>query len=80
MLTNRLLRAGDIIRRRIANNRNHLQNLIKDHGFPQGRRMPGGRGIRTWTEEEVEAWYEALPRPKDSIGQVRTGTILREVM
>jgi predicted DNA-binding transcriptional regulator AlpA len=60
----RLLRFNDLQAKGIADNRHTLKNLIKNAGFPVGRRM--GPQRRAWTEDEVDAWIEALPSATDA--------------
>jgi predicted DNA-binding transcriptional regulator AlpA len=54
-----LLRFRDLVERKITNNRPHLKRLQEQHGFPRGRMI--SPNIRTWTEDEIAAWYETRP-------------------
>lgn len=35
-----------------------FKRLVKEAGFPQGRRLPG-IGIEVWSEDEIENWILA---------------------
>jgi hypothetical protein len=52
-------RFADLKAHGICNNYTQLRRLQNFYGFPVGR-MVGGQ-TRTWTEEEVIAWYNARP-------------------
>ena len=58
-MVTRFLRYKDLEERGIVNSWTALRYRIKNNGFPQGRYI--GPNSRAWTEEEVQAWLEALP-------------------
>jgi predicted DNA-binding transcriptional regulator AlpA len=55
----RRLRCADLIALGIVNNRATLGNWIKNCGFPAGQLT--GPNLRTWGEDEVQAWLDARP-------------------
>jgi predicted DNA-binding transcriptional regulator AlpA len=54
-----LLRFRDLKARGIVKTRPTLKRRVKKDGFPPGRMT--GPNERTWTEEEVDAWYRTRP-------------------
>jgi hypothetical protein len=54
-----LLRYADLKARKIIRNRPQLKRLQDLHGFPRGRMF--SPNTRTWTEEEIAAWYATRP-------------------
>jgi predicted DNA-binding transcriptional regulator AlpA len=58
-MARRLIHFPDIRARGIANNRVSLNDLIKNHNFPEGKRLSPNTIV--WDEAEVEAWVDSLP-------------------
>jgi predicted DNA-binding transcriptional regulator AlpA len=56
-----LIRFDDLKARNIVNNRQTLQNWIRNEGFPPGKML--GPNTRAWTEDEVAAWLNSRPAP-----------------
>jgi len=54
-----LLRFRDLKAHGIVNSWPMLKRRIERDGFPPGRMI--GPNTRTWTEDEVDRWYEARP-------------------
>ena len=54
-----ILRFKDLQQRGIVKNREQLENLKKNYGFPLGRWM--SPNTRTWTEDEIAEWYQSRP-------------------
>jgi predicted DNA-binding transcriptional regulator AlpA len=63
----RLLRFNDLKARDIVRSHAQLARLQKFYGFPRGRMLSPNQ--RTWTEDEVEAWYAS--RPEENTGPLR---------
>ena len=55
----RRLRYADLERLGVVNNRETLQNWIRDRGFPRGQLT--GPNSRTWSEAEVQKWLDGRP-------------------
>jgi predicted DNA-binding transcriptional regulator AlpA len=55
----RLLRFRDLQERGIVKSWPQLKRLTEKYGFPKGRMI--SPNIRTWTEAEVDAWFESRP-------------------
>jgi predicted DNA-binding transcriptional regulator AlpA len=53
------LRYRDLEARGIVRSWAALRYKIKNNGFPPGRYL--GPNTRAWTEDEVQAWLDALP-------------------
>jgi predicted DNA-binding transcriptional regulator AlpA len=60
----RYIRYADIKARGIANNRVTLENLIAQHGFPEGIFL--SPMVRAWDEPEVDEWLASRPAAKDA--------------
>ena len=55
----KLVRFHDLRERGVVDSWAQLRRLIDHHGFPQGRMLSPNQ--RTWTEEEIDAWYKSRP-------------------
>ena len=53
------LRYDDLKALGVVNNRETLQNWIRNRGFPRGQLT--GPNSRTWDEGEVTSWLESRP-------------------
>jgi predicted DNA-binding transcriptional regulator AlpA len=56
-MTTKLVRFKDLKDRQIADSRQRLKDLIEHHDFPRGKLITPN--CRTWTEEEIDAWYKS---------------------
>jgi predicted DNA-binding transcriptional regulator AlpA len=54
-----LLRFADLKTRGIVRSWPQLKNLQQLHGFPPGKML--SPNVRTWTEEEIDAYYASRP-------------------
>jgi hypothetical protein len=54
-----LLRFADLKARGIVHSWPQLKNLQRLHDFPQGKML--SPNVRTWTEEEIDAYYASRP-------------------
>jgi predicted DNA-binding transcriptional regulator AlpA len=55
----KLLRFAALKARGIVESWPQLKRLQKHYGFPQGRML--SPNVRTWTEAEIDDWYETRP-------------------
>ncbi len=53
------VRASDLKEAGVADSLTQIDNLIRDHGFPQSRLL--SPRIRAWDAAEVEAWLDRRP-------------------
>jgi hypothetical protein len=60
-----LLRYADLKERGIVKSRAQLKQMIDNYGFPSGKLI--SPNVRTWTTEEVAAYYDACPTERKSI-------------
>jgi len=56
------LRYRDLEARGIVRSWAALRYKLRNNGFPSGRYL--GPNTRAWTEDEVQAWLDALPTAK----------------
>jgi len=65
------LRYRDLEARGIVRSWAALRYKIQHNGFPPGRYL--GPNTRAWTEDEVQAWLDALPteNPRKSAARAR---------
>jgi predicted DNA-binding transcriptional regulator AlpA len=76
-------RLSDLSDHNIADSHTQVGRLIKDHGFPEGRRAPG-TNVVYWLAHEVNAWLEAQPpasetkpKPKGAVRMRAAGEFVR---
>ncbi|HWY81956.1 MAG TPA: hypothetical protein VNY10_08510 [Roseiarcus sp.] len=71
-----LLRYSDLVARNVVNSRAQLARLQKNAGFPIGRML--SVNTRTWTELEIDTWYESRPTENARPLQGRAAQLVKD--